>query len=81
MDTQRVKYPNQRIAGLWFIWIGIIIILSAVFSNGLLIQPALFAGGFTIGFLLLYILPFSKKKLSYGESTKVQKMTSNASLH
>ncbi|EKN71522.1 hypothetical protein BABA_01190 [Neobacillus bataviensis LMG 21833] len=80
MDTQRVKYPNQRIAGLWFIWIGIIIILSAIFSNHLFIQPALFAGGFAIGFLLLYILPFSKKKLSYGEPTKVQKIASNASL-
>ena len=80
MDTQRVKYPNQRIAGLWFIWIGITIILSAIFSNHLFIQPALFAGGFTIGFFILYILPFIKKRLSYGEPTKVQKMAINASL-
>ncbi len=80
MDIQRVKYPNQRIAGLWFIWIGIIIILSVVFSNDLFLQPALFAGGFGIGFSILYILPFFKKKLSYGEPTTIQKMASNASL-
>ncbi len=80
MNSYRIKYPNQRIAGPWFIWIGIIIILAAVFGNGLFLQPALFAGGFAIGFLIIFILPFIKKKLSYGTPSKVQKIASNASM-
>lgn len=80
METHRIKYPNQRLAGMWFIWIGIIIILAIVFANGFFIQPALFAGGFAFGFLTIYILPFIKNKLSYGKPTKSQKIASDASM-
>jgi len=43
-------------------------------------NPGLFAVGFAVGFFILYILPFIKRRLSYGEPTKIQKVASNGAM-
>lgn len=66
------KYNDKRCCGLWFLIIGIVIIISAIFGGEQKINPVIFTVGFAIGF---YISAINKKvlaKLSWGELSKFQ---------
>lgn len=66
------EYNDKRCCGMWFIIIGIVIIISAIFGGEQKIHSIIFTVGFVIGF---YISAINKKvtaKLSWGKSSKFQ---------
>lgn len=73
-------YNNQRVGGVWLIYIGIVIILSALMDRELLIQPVVLGVGFGVGYFIIYGLPFIKKRLSYGKDSKFQERMDNLSV-
>ncbi|WP_214483116.1 DUF6609 family protein [Bacillus sp. SM2101] len=71
------KYPTQRTGGVWLIYVGIIIIFSALVGGDLLIQPFILGLGYLVGFIAILGLPFVNRKLAYGENTKFQNKMDN----
>ncbi|MDX8365518.1 DUF6609 family protein [Cytobacillus sp. IB215665] len=71
------KYPTQRTGGVWLIYVGIIIIFSALVGGELLIQPFTLGIGYLIGFIAILGFPFVNNKLAYGENTKFQNRMDN----
>ncbi|MBS4220741.1 hypothetical protein KHA96_20795 [Bacillus sp. FJAT-49711] len=82
MDMKKVKreYNTQRTVGVWLVFIGVIIILSAILGRDLLIQPFFMGFGFFIGYLLILGLPFVNNKLAYGKNSKFQDRMDNISV-
>lgn len=66
------EYNDKRCCGLWFIIIGAIIIISAIFGGEQKMQPIIFTVGFIGGFYLSAINRKVVTKLSYGKSSKFQ---------
>ena len=65
-------YNDKRCCGLWFLIIGIVIIIATILGGEQKINPVIFSVGFVGG---LYISTVNKKvvsKLSWGESSKFQ---------
>ncbi|MFC4403840.1 DUF6609 family protein [Gracilibacillus xinjiangensis] len=79
MGTRR-EYNTQRTVGVWLIYIGVIIILSAITGGELFIQPYIMGFGFFIGFFLIFGLPFVNNKLAYGKNSKFQDRMDNISV-
>lgn len=74
------EYNTQRTCGVWLIYIGLIIIVSAMTGGELFIQPFILGFGYFIGYFLIYILPFVNRKLSYGPQSKFQDKMDNLSV-
>lgn len=74
------KYNTQRTVGVWLVYIGVIIILSALTGGDLLIQPFIMGFGFFIGFFLIFSLPFVNNRLAYGKNSKFQDRMDNISI-
>lgn len=74
------EYNDKRCCGLWFIIIGIVIIVSAVLGGEQKINPMIFSAGFVIGFYISAINKKVVKKLSWGESSKFQTNMANFSV-
>ncbi|VDG96567.1 Uncharacterised protein [Lysinibacillus sphaericus] len=74
------QYNNQRTVGVWLIYIGVIIILSACIGSDLFIQPFIMGFGYFIGYFLIFGLPYVNKKLSYGENSNFQNWMDNYSI-
>ncbi len=49
------EYNDKRCCGLWFIIIGVVIIVSAIFGGEQKIHPIIFTVGFIVGFYLSVI--------------------------
>ncbi|WP_156907960.1 DUF6609 family protein [Atopococcus tabaci] len=73
-------YNNQRMAGVWLIYIGTVILAAAFLGGKLLIQPFVMGIGFCVGYFLIFGLPFVGRKLSYGKDTKFQQRMDNLSV-
>ncbi|WP_153730758.1 DUF6609 family protein [Sporosarcina obsidiansis] len=80
VEKSRKEYNTQRTVGVWLIYIGVIIILSAVTSGDLFIQPFLMGAGYFIGYFLIFGLPYVNKKLAYGKNSKFQDRMDNYSI-
>lgn len=74
------EYNTQRTVGVWLVYIGVIIIISAITGGDFYIQPFIIGFGYFIGFFLILILPFVNNKLSYGKSSKFQDRMDNISI-
>lgn len=74
------RYNTQRTCGVWLIYIGVIIIASALTGGEFLIQPAVLGFGFLIGYIIIFVLPFVNRKLAYGQNTKFQGRMDNMSV-
>ena len=74
------EYNTQRTVGVWLLYIGVIIILSAITSGDLFIQPLLMGLGYFIGYFLIFGLSYVNKKLSYGKNSKFQDRMDNYSI-
>ena len=74
------EYNTQRTVGVWLVYIGSIIILSAITSGHLFMQPFLIGFGYFIGYFLIFGLPYVNKKLSYGKNSKFQDKMDNYSI-
>ncbi len=74
------EYNTQRTVGLWLLYIGVIIILSAIFGGDLFIQPFIMGFGYFIGFILILGLPYVNNKLAYGKNSKFQDRMDNVSV-
>lgn len=77
---ENMEYNTQRTCGVWLVYIGAIIIVSAISGGEFLIQPFILGIGYFIGYLLIFMLPFLNRKLSYGNNTKFQEKMDNISL-
>ncbi len=75
------NYVTKKTCGIWFSFIGIIIILAAIFGNGMYINPFIFVIGYSGGYYLCY---GNRKiifdKLATGKQTDFQKKTSDFAL-
>ncbi|MFD1849745.1 DUF6609 family protein [Oceanobacillus bengalensis] len=82
MGKKKVKkeYNTQRTVGVWLVYIGVIIFISAITGGNLFIQPFIMGIGFFIGFFLIFGLPFVNNKLSYGMNSKFQDRMDNISI-
>lgn len=74
------EYNTQRTVGVWLIYIGIIILISAITGGDLFIQPYIMGFGYFIGFFLILGLPYVNKKLAYGKNSKFQDRMDNISV-
>lgn len=74
------EYNTQRTVGVWLIYIGIIILISAILGGDLFIQPYVLGFGFFIGYFLIFGLPFVNNKLAYGKNSKFQDRMDNISV-
>lgn len=74
------EYNTQRTCGVWLIYIGIIIIVSAISGGELLIQPFILGFGYFLGYFLIFMLPFLNRKLSYGNNSKFQDKMDNITM-
>ncbi|MGG3888776.1 DUF6609 family protein [Metabacillus fastidiosus] len=74
------KYNTQRTVGVWLVYIGVIIILSAITGGDLFIQPFIMGLGYFIGYFLIFGLPYVNNKLSYGKNSKFQDRMDNYSI-
>ncbi|WP_010268813.1 DUF6609 family protein [Paenibacillus senegalensis] len=74
------EYNTQRTVGVWLLYIGVIIIISAAAGGDLFIHPYIMGFGYFVGFLLILVLPFVNNKLSYGKNTKFQDRMDNVSV-
>ncbi|MGD6801910.1 DUF6609 family protein [Rossellomorea aquimaris] len=77
---QEREYNTQRTCGVWLVYIGALIILSALAGGDLLIQPFLLGFGYFAGFVLILGLPFVNRKLAYGKNSKFQDSIDNFSV-
>lgn len=82
MDERKVniEYNTQRTVGVWLVYIGVIIILSAITGADLFIQPFIMGFGYFIGYFLIFGLPYVNKKLAYGKNSKFQEKMDNYSV-
>ena len=81
MNTENNReYNTQRTVGVWLLYIGVIIILSAITSGDLFIQPVLMGLCYFIGYFLIFGLSYVNKKLSYGKNSKFQDRMDNYSI-
>ncbi|GMA07440.1 hypothetical protein GCM10025886_05910 [Tetragenococcus halophilus subsp. flandriensis] len=71
------RYNTQRVSGVWFLYIGVVIIISAIFGGNSIFNPYIFGFGFAIGYFLIFGLPFINNKLAYGKNTKFQDRMDN----
>ncbi|ARK32379.1 DUF6609 family protein [Halalkalibacter krulwichiae] len=74
------EYNTQRTCGVWLVYIGVIVIVSALLGGDLLIQPLVLGIGYFVGFLLILVFPFVNRKLAYGKSTKFQDRMDNIAI-
>lgn len=74
------KYNTQRTVGVWLVYIGVIIILSALMGDDLLIQPFTMGFGYFIGYFLIFGLPYVNNKLAYGKNSRLQDKMDNYSI-
>jgi len=79
-NNMKTEYNTQRTCGLWLVYIGVIIILSAITGAGLYIQPFIFGFGYLVGFILILGLPYVNQKLAYGKNSKFQDRMENVSI-
>lgn len=81
METEKTAvYNNQRVGGVWLVYIGIILVAAALTGRELLIQPFIMGFGFFAGYILIFGLPYISRKLSYGKNTKFQDRMDNFSV-
>ena len=66
------EYNDKRCCGLWFIIIGIVIIISAIWGGEKKLHPIIFTVGFIVGFYISAINRKVVSKLSWGRSSKFQ---------
>lgn len=71
------KYNTQRTCGVWLIYIGAIIIVSAISGGDLSIQPFVLGFGGFFGYLIIFMLPYINRKLAYGKNSKFQDKIDN----
>ncbi|PWU67879.1 DUF6609 family protein [Gracilibacillus dipsosauri] len=74
------EYNTQRTVGVWLVYVGVIIIVSAIMGGDLFIHPFIMGFGYFIGFFLILVLPFLNNKLSYGKNSKFQDRMDNISV-
>lgn len=74
------RYNTQRVSGVWFIYIGINVTISAIFGGHSIFNPYIFAFGFVTGYFLTFDLPFVNNKLAYGKNTKFQDRMDNLTI-
>ena len=74
------EYNTQRTCGIWLVYIGAIIIISAISGGESLIQPFVLGFGGFFGYLLIYMLPFLNQKLAYGKNSKFQDKMDNINI-
>ena len=79
-EKSNVEYNTQRTVGVWLVYIGVIIILSAFIGGDLFIQPITMGMGYFIGYFLIFGLPYVNKKLAYGKNSKFQDKMDNYSI-
>lgn len=80
MRAKARTYNTQRIVGIWLIYIGSIIIISAWVGGDLVIQPFIMGFGFAVGYFLIFGLPYVHNKLAYGKNSKFQDRMDNLSV-
>ncbi|MGM0845693.1 MAG: DUF6609 family protein [Bacillota bacterium] len=80
LSGEKREYPSQRTCGVWLIYIGSLIIISALAAGELLIQPFLLGFGYFAGFVFILVLPFVNRKLAFGKNTKFQDKMDNLSV-
>lgn len=74
------KYNTQRTCGVWLVYMGTIIIISAISGGELLIQPFVLGVGGFLGYLIIFMLPFLNRKLAYGKNSKFQDKMDNINI-
>ena len=74
------EYNTQRTCGVWLVYIGVIIIISAISGGELLMQPYILGFGYFIGYLMIFGMPFLNRKLAYGKNSKFQDKMDNISI-
>ncbi|MGG4267112.1 DUF6609 family protein [Peribacillus simplex] len=72
LKEKNIKFPNKRVFGIWFIWIGLIVIIGTIFGGKFMINPIIFTLGFIVGKIVIFRMTFIKKHLSYGPNSKFQ---------
>lgn len=74
------EYNDKRCCGLWFLIIGVVIIVASLFGGEQKLNMPIFMIGFALGFYMSFINKKVVSKLSYGTSSKFQNNVANLSI-
>ena len=77
---KKLEFLNKRIAVLWLIWIGVVIIIATIVGGEFLVHPVVFGVGYFTGFLFILRNKYLRKKLSFGPLSKFQYKVENLSI-
>ncbi|WDL96444.1 DUF6609 family protein [Alicyclobacillus sp. ALC3] len=77
---ERLVFLNKRIAGLWLMWIGMIIFFGTIFGGHYMINPVVFVIGYGVGFGFILRSKIIRDWLSFGASSSFQRNIASLSI-
>lgn len=78
--SEVLVYNDKRCCGLWFLIVGVVIIIASIFGGEQKVNMSIFTIGFIGGFYISIINKRVVSKLSYGGSSKFQNNVANFSI-
>lgn len=74
--TEKSQFLSKRLCGVWLVWIGVVLIMSIVFSGNQPVNQLIFYVGYGAGMGLIFGNKTIRQKLSFGPPSEFQrKMT------
>lgn len=67
-----LQFLNQRLCGLWLIWIGAVILVSTALGGAWLINPIIFGLGYVGGMAVIFGMPAVTQRFSDGPESRFQ---------
>lgn len=76
-QAKPLQFLNKRLAGLWLIWIGLVIIVGTLLGADYGIQPVIFVVGYGAGMAIIFNSKALAQRYSLGPATPFQEKVSN----
>jgi hypothetical protein len=67
-----LRFLNQRLCGLWLIWIGAVILAGTALGGPWLINPIIFGVGYAGGMAVIFGMPAVQRRYSDGPESRFQ---------
>lgn len=78
--SEVLEYNDKRCCGLWFLIVGVVIVIASILGGGQKVNMVIFTIGFIGGFYISIINKKVVSKLSCGASSKFQNNVANFSI-
>lgn len=75
-----LQFLNKRLAGLWLVWIGLVIVIGTLLGGEFGIHPVIFIVGYAAGMALIFNSKTVEKRFSQGPASPFQEKITNVSI-